>query len=729
MAKSGNNYRGNNRGGGNGGGYDDGPPRRKPQRRGPPPRRGPNRGRGFFGTIFYWFAVLCLWGAVAGVAVFIWVASDLPDPEELWKKTDRPSITYVDINGIVIERRGAADAPPIDLKTLPKYVPEAVMAIEDRKFYSHLGIDVFGVVRAITVNLKAGRTVQGASTLTQQLAKNLFLSSEQTLKRKAQELLLALWLESRFSKDEIMSLYLARVYFGAGTYGIDQAAERYFNKSPSQLTISEAALLAGMLKAPSRYNPVSSTKRAAERATVVLDVMEKEKVITHAERLAAVKQPLRFVENARGGNNGYFLDWIEAEVGALIGEPTEDIIVETTLDTRAQTLAENAIERELAANSKSLKMGQAALVAIAGDGGVRALVGGRSYNESEFNRAIDAKRQPGSAFKPFVYLAAMERGESPYSMRQDRPIKIGNWSPQNYDGGYHGNMPLISAFARSINTIAVALGEEAGRDNVVRVARRLGIRSRLDPEVTLALGTEVLTPIELTSAYVPFSNGGAGITPYGFKRIRTRSGQIRWERHAPQPRRVVEDTALRNMNLMFRQVVQAGTARGAALSDRMIGGKTGTTSDYRDAWFVGFTGGYTTGVWVGNDDFGVKMNRVTGGTAPVRIFKEFMTGAMTGTPARPFLLPVAPIDNSSAQIFAGEVSNTTTEAIDSPAIVDDGNGGTAAVNDAPIVGENPGGNDEKTDAMPNEAQPVTPNIETRSLDQIVKEVAAQKPKA
>ena len=403
MARNSRNNRGGNNGGrgnggynGNGGGsygggYDDGPPRRRaPQKRGAPKRRG----RGFFGTIFYWFAVLCLWGAVAGVAVFIWVASDLPDPEELWKKTDRPSITYVDINGIVIERRGAADAPPVDLKSIPKYVPEAVMAIEDRKFYKHWGIDILGVVRAVAVNVKAGHTVQGASTLTQQLAKNLFLSSEQTLKRKAQELLLALWLESRFTKDEIISLYLARVYFGAGAYGIDQAAERYFNKSPSQLTVSEAALLAGMLKAPSRYNPVSSTKRAAERATVVLDVMEKEHVITHEQRLQAVREPLRFVKNARGSNTAYFLDWIEAEVGALVGEPAEDIIVETTLDSRHQLMAENAINHELDANSKTLKMGQAALIAIAGDGGVRALVGGRSYNESEFNRAIDAKRQP-----------------------------------------------------------------------------------------------------------------------------------------------------------------------------------------------------------------------------------------------------------------------------------------------------------------------------------------------
>ena len=322
----------------------------------------------------------------------------------------------------------------------------------------------------------------------------------------------------------------------------------------------------------------------------------------------------------------------------------------------------------------------------------------------------------------------MERGESPYSMRQDRPIKIGNWSPQNYDGGYHGAMPLISAFARSINTIAVGLGEEAGRDNVVRVARRLGIRSRLDPQVTLALGTEVLTPIELTAAYVPFSNGGAAVTPYGFKRIRTRSGTIVWERHTPQPRRVVEDTALRNMNLMFRQVVQAGTAKGAALGDRMVGGKTGTTSDYRDAWFIGFTAGYTTGVWVGNDDFGIKMNKVTGGTAPTRIWHEFMQGAMQGTPARAFLLPAQPINSPATQVFAPQPSTDAAQTIDSPAVIGEGTGGAVAVDDAPVTGQTSEAPNGETAAATPEAQAIEPNVETRSLDQIVKDVVNDKPK-
>lgn len=691
---------------------DEPPPRRRAQAR-PAKGRG-KRGRGFFGTMFYWGAVLVLWMGVFAVGVFIWVASDLPDPEALWKKTDRPSITYIDINGAVVDRRGAPDSPPVDLKSLPPYVPQAVLAIEDRKFYRHWGFDFEGLARAFYVNARAGRVVQGGSTLTQQLAKNLFLSSEQSLKRKAQELLLSVWLESRFSKDEILALYLARVYFGSGAYGIDEAARRYFDKTPQNLTISEAALLAGLLKAPSRFNPVSSAQRAAERATVVLDVMEAQNVITRQQRLAAVREPLRFVPTSRGGGAAYFLDWIAEDVGAIVGEPEEDIIVETTLDMSAQTAAENAIVQELGQNGRAMRMGQGALVAFAGDGGVRAMVGGRNYQESEFNRVTDAKRQPGSAFKPFVYLASMERGETPFSVRVDGPIKVGSWAPQNYDGKFHGAMPLISAFSRSINTVAVGLGEEVGRDSVIRAARRLGVRSRLDPQPTLALGTEVLTPLELSAAYVPFANGGMAVTPYGFKRIRTRSGKILWERTPPAPRRVIEDGPLRNMNLMFAQVVSAGTARAAQLPDRPVGGKTGTTSDYADAWFIGFTGGYVAGVWVGNDDFTQKTNRVTGGSAPARIWRNFMGSAMKGVAPRGFALPLTPPPDP------GALSEPTDENVETLPVdpID-----AAATGDLPKPAAPDGKGEAQPAANPNPAPRTTP--ETRTLDDIVRDVQAR----
>jgi penicillin-binding protein 1A len=721
VAGRGRNNNGGRSGGGSnrGGGYDDGPPpRRRAAARAKPGRR--RSSRGFFGTLAYWGAVMVLWAGILGVGIFIWVASDLPDPEELWKKTDRPSITFVDIQGQVVDRRGAPDSPPVDLKSLPSYVPQAVMAIEDRKFYKHWGFDFEGLARAFYINAKAGRVVQGGSTLTQQLAKNLFLSSEQSLKRKAQELLLSVWLESRFTKDEIISLYLARVYFGSGAYGIDEAARRYFDKTPQNLTIAESALLAGLLKAPSRLNPVSSSQRAAERATVVLDVMEAQNVITKEQRLQAVREPLRFVPTSRGGGAAYFLDWISEDVGASVGEPTEDVIVETTLDMRAQLAAETALGEELRTNGKALKMSQAALVAIAGDGGVRAMVGGRSYQESEFNRVTEAKRQPGSAFKPFVYLAAMEKGETPWSVRVDRPLRIGNWSPQNYNGGYSGAMPLITAFARSVNTIAVQLGEEVGRDTVVRVARRLGVRSRLDAQPTLALGTEVLTPLELTAAYVPFANGGTAITPYGFKRIRTRSGRILWERPSPAPRRAIEDGPLRSMNALLAQVVSAGTARGAQLPDRPVGGKTGTTSDYRDAWFIGFTGGYAAGVWVGNDDFGVKTNKVTGGSAPTRIWKAFMTEALKGQPARSFPMPTQEDKaNASGGLAIPAGGSSGAMPIDSPAVI-------AAVEAPGLPSEVAPTAPEAMPAAGNETIEAAPT-ETRTLDQIVKDAQEIKP--
>ncbi len=712
MARRGGSKASRSNGGSRRGGYPDDapPPRRRARARTRAPQPAPRRGRGFVGTLFYWAAVLVLWMGIGGVGIFIWVASDLPDPEGLWKKTDRPSITYIDIRGQVVDRRGAPDSPPIDLKSLPPYVPKAVLAIEDRKFYRHWGFDFEGLARAFYVNARAGRVVQGGSTLTQQLAKNLFLSSEQSLKRKAQELLLSVWLESRFTKDEILSLYLARVYFGSGAYGLDEAARRYFDKTPQNLTISEAALLAGLLKAPSRFNPVSSAQRAEDRATVVLDVMAAQNVITREQRLQAVEDPLRFVPTSRGGGAAYFLDWIAGDVGAIVGEPEEDIIVETTLDMRAQTNAESAIVQELNQNAKPLKMSQGALVAFAGDGGVRAMVGGRNYQESEFNRVTDAKRQPGSAFKPFVYLAAMERGETPYSVRVDAPIKVGQWAPQNYDGTFRGAMPLIGAFSRSINTIAVGLGEEVGRDTVIRAARRLGIRSRLDPQSTLALGTEVLTPLELTAAYVPFANGGMAITPYGFKRIRTRSGRILWERAAPEPRRVIEDGPLRNMNLMLAQVVSAGTARAAQLPDRPVGGKTGTTSDYRDAWFIGFTGGYVAGVWVGNDNFGIQTNKVTGGSAPARIWKAFMVPTMKGVTARGFALPLTPPPDPNALTEPTD-DNVETLPVD-------------PVDEVAEIAAPTGKDATPISPSPNPGAPKS-GPETRTLDEIVKDVQAR----
>ncbi len=643
----------------------------RPRPAGPPPAKGPPR-RGFFAGLAYWTAVLGLWGGVAGILVFLWLATDLPDPEKLWARTDRPTITYLDVKGRVIQRRGAPDAAPIDLDRL-KYVPSAVIAIEDRKFWSHWGFDVEGIARAVYVNINEGRFAQGGSTITQQLAKNLFLSPEQSIRRKAQELLLAIWLEARFSKEELLSLYLSRVYFGAGAWGVEDAARRYFDKRPEELTLAESALLAGLLKAPSRLSPISDAERAQNRATVVLDVMAETGAITEAQRLEAVAQPVRVVRRAPGGGAGWFLDWVAEDVGASIGEPTADVFVETTLDLDQQLAGERALIAGLS-GQEGKRATQGALVAMAGDGAIRAMVGGKSYDDSAFNRATTAQRQPGSAFKPFVYLAAIEAGYGPFTTRVDKPVTIGNWTPQNYDNRFRGEMTLEQALAKSINTIAVQLSEEVGRDAVIRTARRSGITSRLTPNASLALGSDVVTPMELTAAYAPFANGGDSVTPYGVRRIRDVEGRVLWERRAGSPRRVIDDRAVRLMNLMMSEVVNSGTGTAAKLSARPSAGKTGTTSDYRDAWFVGYTGGYVAAVWVGDDD-NRKMARVAGGGIPARVWRGYMESALAGAPARGILLPEAgdpeayPALSQVAEAqpaygFAGEADPALGEPVD-----------------------------------------------------------------
>lgn len=582
--------------------------------------------------------MLGLWAGVAGILAFLWLATDLPDPEKLWAQTDRPTITYLDVKGRVIQRRGAPDAPPIDLKRL-KYVPAAVVAIEDRKYWKHWGFDVEGIARAIYVNLSQRRLAQGGSTITQQLAKNLFLSPEQSARRKAQELLLAVWLEARFTKDEILSLYLSRVYFGSGAWGVEDAARRYFDKRPEELTLAESALLAGLLKAPSRLSPISDAERAQTRATVVLDVMAETGAITEAQRLEAVAQPVRVVRRAPGGGAGWFLDWVAEDVGAVIGEPMADVFVETTLDLDQQLAGERALIAGLS-GQEGKRATQGALVAMAGDGAIRAMIGGKSYDDSAFNRATTAQRQPGSAFKPFVYLAAIEAGYGPFTTRVDKPVTIGNWTPQNYDGRFRGEMTLEQALAKSINTIAVQVAEEVGRDAVIRAARRSGVTSRLTPNASLALGSDVVTPMELTAAYAPFANGGDAVSPYGVRRIRDVDGRVLWERRAGSPRRVIDDRAVRLMNLMMTEVVASGTGTAAKLPARPAAGKTGTTSDYRDAWFVGYTGGYVAAVWVGDDD-NRKMARIAGGGIPARVWRGYMQAALAGAPVRGLLLPEA----------------------------------------------------------------------------------------
>ena len=576
----------------------------------------------------YWTSVLAVWGLIFLVVFFAIFARGLPDTSALYDVDRQPSITYLDRNGALIATRGSQQAPPADLEALPDYVPAAFIAIEDRRFYYHPGFDPIGMMRAMSRNMQAGRVVQGGSTLTQQLAKNLFLTPDQNMRRKVQELMLAVWLELKFSKQEILALYLNRVYFGAGAYGIEAASQRYFDKSAKDLTVGEAALLAGLLKAPSRYSPVSEHKRAGVRATVVLNQMEATGVITPEQRAAAVLEPVRVSRTLAAQHAQYFIDWLDKEIRGLVGEPTEDMVVETTLDLTLQTSAERAVHRILERDA-SRGVQQAALVALDGDGRVRAMIGGASYADSQFNRAVDARRQAGSAFKPFVYLAAMEAGYTPQTPVVDEPVRIGNWSPRNYSGTFIGDTNMANAMAQSINTVAAYVADQIGRDSVAGAARRLGISSRIGLEPAMALGAVEVSPIDMATAYDAFANGGRRVEAYGISRIRTPQGRVIYQRAGRDAvgAQAINNPSLYYMNQMMRGVVTGGTARAVQISGRDLAGKTGTTSDYKDAWFVGYTGGFVAAVWVGKDD-NTAMRGVTGGAAPAAIWKAFMEAAL-----------------------------------------------------------------------------------------------------
>jgi penicillin-binding protein 1A len=595
-------------------------------------------------AFLYWGAVAGVWGLIFLVAFFAVFATDLPDVSKLNSVTRQPSISYLDRSGALIAVRGSQYAPPVDLDKLPDYVPKAFIAIEDRRFYYHPGFDPLGITRAIVKDVSCWCFAAGGSTITQQLARNLFLTLDQTPRRKAQELILALWLEMKFTKKEILALYLNRVYFGAGAYGIEAAAQRYFNKPASRLTLGEAALLAGMMKGPSRYSPVSATERAARRATIVLDEMVRTKAITKDQRAEAFRSPVRVSAVLANQRAQYFTDWVDAQVRALVGEPTEDLIVETTLDLPIQAAAESAV-RGGVSSAKGQGVQQAALVAIDGEGRIRAYVGGADYSESQFDRATNARRQAGSAFKPFVYLAAMEAGRNPAVVVVDEPVRIGGWEPRNYTGKYLGPITLQTALAQSVNTVAARLANEVGTGNVAAAARRLGITSKIQLDPSMALGAVEVNPLEMAQAYAAFSNGGFLAKGYGIQRIRTASGKVLYDHNLDRRARrsVIGSPSLQYMNQMMREVVVSGTGKRARVAGYDIAGKTGTTSDYRDAWFVGYTGGFVTAVWTGKDD-NRPMKGVTGGGAPASIWRSFMAQALPRLKAQVIPGGVVPVE-------------------------------------------------------------------------------------
>ncbi len=597
-----------------------------------PPRSGGRQSaapRTFLQTLAYGIVLLGVWGLIFLAAFFAVFAIDLPDTNGLYAVKRQPSVSYLDRSGALVGVRGSQFAPPVNLDSLPRYVPAAFVSIEDRWFYWHFGFNPWGIVRSQIYNLShRGGPLRGGSTITQQLARNLFLTPNQNYRRKVQELILAVWLETKFSKKEILALYLNRVNFGSGAYGIEAAAQRYFGKPASQLTIGESALLAGMMKGPSRYNPVASPDRAARRATVVLNEMVRIGAITGKERDEAFRTPVKVNPVWDSQRAQYFTDWVDDKVRSLVGEPTEDLVVETTLDLPIQIAAEQALLRGVEA-ARSQGVQQGALIAMDGEGRVRAYIGGERYADSQFDRVTQARRQAGSAFKPFVYLTAMEQGQLPTTQTVDEPLKIGSWEPKNYTGKYLGPMDLQTALAQSINTVAARLANEVGTANVAATARRLGISSHIQLDPSMALGAVEVSPLEMAQAYAPFANGGFFTRAYGIERIRTAAGKVLYDHSLEKPDRapVIGTPALQYMNQMLRQVVTSGTGTRARIKGYDIGGKTGTTSDYRDAWFVGYTGGFVSAVWLGRDD-NTPMKRVAGGGAPTAIWREFMGAAL-----------------------------------------------------------------------------------------------------
>ncbi len=578
------------------------------------------------GAIAYWMAVAAVWVAIFFVGLVFVFSRDLPDTSKLYDVHKQPSITYLDRSGSLLGVRGSQYAPPVDIDKLPDYVPNAFISIEDRRFYRHWGFDTWGIMRAIGADLRHGHAVEGASTITQQLARNLFLTPDQNIKRKVQEVMLAVWLEHKYTKKQILALYLNRVYFGGGAYGIESAAQRFFNKPASQLTVGEAAMLAGLLKSPTHYSPIGDAQRSANRATIVLDKMVETHAITPEQRADAFAHPVKVSKTLASAYIQYFVDWVDVQTRQLVGQPTQDLVVETTLDLPLDGLAANAV-RTVVAKDYAQGVQQAALVSVDGAGRVRALIGGVDYGESQFNRAVEAKRQAGSSWKPFVYLAAMEAGRTPEVKVVDEPLTIGSWSPHNYTNKYLGEMTIQQALAQSINTVAARLADEIGRDNVAHVAHRLGIVSTINTDPAMALGTTQVSPLEMAQAYAPFSNGGNLATAYGIETIKTTGGQLLYQHKVDAKVNVIGNPPLTYMDQMMRAVVAGGTGTKAAIPGYDIAGKTGTTSDYKDAWFCGFTGGFTTVVWTGKDD-NTSMRKVTGGGPPAELWKTYMVQAL-----------------------------------------------------------------------------------------------------
>lgn len=574
-----------------------------------------------------WGFVLGLWCILFLGGVLAWYARELPHIIDNPKFDRKASITVLANDKSVIARYGDIKGNNISADHLPQNLVNAILATEDRRFYYHFGLDPIGLARAIFVNVTNKGVVQGGSTITQQLAKNLFLSQDKKLKRKIQEAMLAIWLEYKLTKNEILASYMNRVYLGAGTYGAEAASRVYFKKSVHDISLQEAAIIAGLLKAPSRYSPLSSPEEAEARAKVVLSAMVDAGYIKQKEAEKAGSKKLdRKVVTAIGRSSRYFSDWIVESLDDVIGSPKEDLIVETTMDPQIQESTANILKNAVESNSKKYNVTQSASVVLRPDGSIVALVGGIDYNKSEYNRATQGMRQPGSSFKPFVYLAAIEQGANEYTPVFDAPVKIGKYKPQNFGNKYYGDIYLIDALTLSMNTVAVRLAQAVGIDKVINVARRAGITSDLEPNLSLALGSSEVPMTEMAQAYATLNNGGYAVEAFGIKKIKTSEGKVLYD-YKPEPSpRVFRGDHVQILTNMMMSVVQNGTGQ-AARSGFFVAGKTGTSQDHRDAWFDGFSRDFIAVVWFGNDDNSSMKSSMTGGAIPARSWKEIITAA------------------------------------------------------------------------------------------------------
>jgi penicillin-binding protein 1A len=589
----------------------------------------PKRRRSLGGLLLRLAIILLIWGLLAFGALLLWFTHDMPRTDAALTHQRRPSVTLQTAEGGPLGTQGDLYGETLRLRDLPAHLPAALLAIEDRRFHQHFGLDVIGLARAAYANWNAGDVVQGGSTLTQQLAKNLFLSPARSTRRKVQEALMALWLENRFTKDQLLEIYLNRVYLGGGAYGVDAAARLYFGVSARRLTLPQAAILAGLPQAPSRYSPRANPDGAMARARDVLAAMVATGAIT-AEQMERAAHEMA-IPPRPSRNGGWFADWIFEDIPTAF-PGSADLVIRTTLDPRWQNAVESRLGALLDQAGREAKVGQGAVVVLdANTGAVRAMAGGRDFRRSPFNRATNARRQPGSTFKAMVYLAALEHGASPFDQVADGPLQMGRWSPSNGHWRTRGSVTLDEAFAHSVNTAAVRVMQMGGGPRgVADVAMRLGVQGRFPRDASIALGTGEVTLIDLAAGYAAMVNGGRRITPYGMQRVEAEGRSLPAPR--TDPAQVISAEAAERMRNMMVSVVRGGTGRAAAIPGLVTGGKTGTTQDYRDAWFMGFvqmpTGPLVIGVWLGNDD-NTGMDDVRGGTLPARLFREIIEAART----------------------------------------------------------------------------------------------------